>query len=585
MFRTARRIAPLLYPLLLGTVACASVPVAAGALTGCADENEPETHVKRLSDPATRAAAATRLVQFFEDAMTRDDKNREGPTVKPLLDQIVEPMTQICVAGDLDERTNSKLIKFLADARDPRGEACLVKALKDYKVDSTEDDVRSAVRAVAAMKLKGAAGPLLDVFKKLHASKPKAQITYLDVHNAMIALLDPSWEGELVTLLGRPVDPKDQAGVTDEMFWQITAAEVLGLLKSTAAVKPLIKIVLNPVKAAGQTTAILALVKIGKPAIDPTIALLRSDDKDLVEYSKVENTKAAGGDKGAEKAAATAHIAAAALILATVGRQETAQPLIDALGKVDDVSRAVIARELTKVPKSGDTIKAFQDTFEKTGTGLSIPGASGGAREVLLEAAGSFYDPNFIPWIAKTLKDMKGEEGDLAPIREAALSTAMKLMTPDQAKNVDDMANLKTQGADGKASTVGKGFEKEYKLTKDLVAACSDKLDCYLGKLSDPQSQTDDQQFVGIKSAYMVGIYGKPETRQKLVDMMSKLSNPAVRFATVSVLDYLSPKGDTAIANALQKMVDDADATHDQEKIQADKPFKTVIYRLNARAQ
>ena len=72
-------------------------------------------------------------IQFFEDAMTRDQKDRNGPTVKPLLDLIVEPMTKVCVAGDSDERTQSKIVKFLSDARDPRGEPCLTKVLKDFK--------------------------------------------------------------------------------------------------------------------------------------------------------------------------------------------------------------------------------------------------------------------------------------------------------------------------------------------------------------------------------------------------------------------------------------------------------------------
>ncbi|HLM73031.1 MAG TPA: hypothetical protein VK459_10080, partial [Polyangiaceae bacterium] len=154
MFRTARRIAPLLGSLLVGAPAAALVTLSAGAITGCADENDPETHVKKLSDPATSPQAITRLIQFFEDAMTRDNKDREGAAVKPLLDKIVEPMSQICVNGDLDERTRSKLIKFLSDARDPRGEPCLVKVLKDYKPESTEEDVRWAVRAVGATKLK-----------------------------------------------------------------------------------------------------------------------------------------------------------------------------------------------------------------------------------------------------------------------------------------------------------------------------------------------------------------------------------------------------------------------------------------------
>jgi HEAT repeat protein len=560
-----------------------------GAIMGCADENAPATHVKKLSDPAQRPAAVTRLIQFFEDAMTRDNKDRNGPNVKPLLDQIVEPMTQICVNGDLDERTHSKLIKFLSDARDPRSEPCLVKALKDYKPDSTEEDVRWTVRAVGAMKLKTAAGPLMEVFKKLKASKPKADAIYRDVADAMKEIADPAWESDLIALINRPInDPKDMATKKDELVWQITAAQILGMLKSEKAIVPLLKIVLSPMKADAALTAILALVKIGKPSIPPTVELLRGDNKDLIEYSKVETLKASGGgDKPspeAQKAAATAYISTAALVLATIGREESVAPMLAAIEKAEDIPRAIIARELAKVPKSPDVLKAFQTAYEKTPVTLSIPPGLG-AREALLEASGMFFDASLTPWIVKTALEAKGEEGDLQPVREASLQAAIKLMTADQVAEVDKLYNMKATGADGKPSTLGKGFEKEYKLAKDMVTACGDKVDCYLGKLGEPASHAKETQFQGIKAAYMIGIYGTPEVRQKLIDMMPKITNAAVRFVTVTVIDMLSPKGDPDIAAKLQAIVDDAEMKKDAEKMAGNAPFKTVIYRLAARAQ
>jgi len=582
MPRSTRRIAPLLRSFLLG----ASLTAAATSIAGCADENDPATHVKKLSDPATRPAAVNRLIQFFEDAMTRDKGERTGPTVKPLLDQIVGPMTETCVAGDLDERTNAKLVKFLSDTRNPKAEPCILKALKDYKVDATEEDVRSAARAVAALKLQSAAGPLFDVFTKIKASKPKAGTAYRDVHDAMVALLDKSWEPQLITYLGRPVDPKDGNVMRDELFWQVTSAEVLGLMKSTAAVKPLIKVLLSPAKGDAGTTAVLALVKIGKPSIAPAVALLKGEDKDLVDYARGEALKGAGGDKAgadAKKAADASYVNTAALILGTIGREETAAPLMDAVGKAEDVPRAIIARELTKVPKTPATLKAFQDAFEKTLPTTSLPNGAG-AREALLESGGMFFDASLVPWIVKTAMSMKGEENDLEPVREASLNAAMKLMTADQIKVVDDLYNMKAT-VDGKATNVGKGFEKEYKIAKDLLGKCEAKVDCYVGKLSEPASQAEDTQFQGIKSAYMAGVLGNADTRQKIVDAMPKITNAAVRFVSVQAIDSLSPKGDVAMAQKLQKIVDDGEATRDPNRIAANAPFKTVIYRLNARAQ
>ena len=82
----ARSYAGLLSGLLaLGaTIAPAAVlTVGAGSvLVACADENDPNTWVKRLDDPAQRSAAIKRLGQFFQDSLTKSNNNREAPEVK-----------------------------------------------------------------------------------------------------------------------------------------------------------------------------------------------------------------------------------------------------------------------------------------------------------------------------------------------------------------------------------------------------------------------------------------------------------------------------------------------------------------------
>jgi hypothetical protein len=549
------------------------------------------THVKKLSDPATRVPAVSRLVQFFEDAMTKDNKDRNGTNVKPLLDKIVEPMSQLCATGDLDEKTQSKVVKFLSDARDPRGAPCLIKTLKDYKPDSTEEDVRAAARGVGPMKAKEASKDLFDAFKKMRHSKPKASLITRDVHDALLELADPSWESDCVTMINRPIaDRKDINVLKDEFYWQITCSEILGQLKSATAVKPLIKIVLSPVKADAQATAIYALIKIGKASIDPTVKLLQGEDADLKKYATEEYLKANTGEDGkiqdaAKKQADTAYVAPAALILGSIGREEAVQPMIDAITKsTDDTSKVVIARELLKLPSSAPSLTAVQGVYEKTSITMTIPPGVG-ARDQLLETMGYLFDANLVPWMVKNSLDAKGEDADLEPMRAATLLTAMKLMKADQIAEVDKLFNSKITGPDNKPTTLGKGYEKEYKTATDLLKECGDKLDCYFGKLADPNSHVGDKQFIGMKSAYMVGVLGGDAARPKLVELLPKITNAATKFISVQVIDRRSAKGDATIAGQLQKMVDEAEATKDSNKIAAVNPFKTVIYRLNARGQ
>ena len=599
MSRSLRRIAPLLHSLFFGAALTSGVMLAAGSLVGCADENDPATHVKKLSEAATRPQAVARLIQFFDDAMSRDKGDRAGPTVAPLLTLMIEELDKTCLNGDLDERTNAKLVKFMSDARDARGSNCLMKALKDYKPErkETETNVRWAARAIGPMKMKSASKDLLDVFLKLRVSKLKQESElYRDVSDAMVDLADPTWEGELIKKLEQPIsDRKDVASLKDEIVWQTTSALLLGNLKSAAAVKPLIKIVLSPNKADIASTAVNALIKIGKPAVEPTIALLHSDDKvkDLIDYSIGENLKANTGADGkmppaASEAAKTAHVGTAAIILSSIGREDCSAALQEALNKMpekgNELPRAIIARELPKLPKTDATIKAFQTTYEKTPTALTIPPSSG-ARESMIDASRNFFDASIVPWIVKTAVDLKGEADAVDPLRAASLVTVLKIMKADQMVEAEKLFGIKADGPDGKPTTLGKAYEKEYKISTELLKACGDKIDCYFGKLVEPASQEEKTQFQGIKSLYMIGILGGPEVRQKIIDTLPKLNNAALRFISGQIIDHHSPKGDTALAATLQKIVDDGEATKDTLKIQGNSSFKTVSYRLNARAQ
>ncbi|MDI3282154.1 HEAT repeat domain-containing protein [Polyangium sp. 15x6] len=554
------------------------------------DANDPRVQVEKLADPAARDLAVHRLAQFFEDAMTKDGKDRNGPNVKPLLDLIASPMSRICVNGDLDEKMRSKVVRLLAEVRDPRGAPCLVEVLKDYEPDTSEEDVRVAARAVAEMKVQGAAGPLFEAFTKLRHSKPRASLITRDVHDALLGFSHPSWESPCISMIGRPIaDRRDITVLKDELYWQITCAEILGRLGSVNAIEPLIKIVLSPVKADVQVTAIYALIKIGKPAIEPTVKVLRSENAGLVEYAKVELLKANTGEDGVvssvvKKEANTAHVAPVALILGSIGREEAIQPMIETIAKADDVAKVVIARELLKLPISNASREAVQRVFEKTPITMTIPPGVG-ARDELLATMEYLFDAELVPWMVKTALAARGDEADLESVRAATLVTVMKLMKASQIPEVDKLYNLRVRGLDGKPARFGAAYEREYTMTKDLLKECGDALDCYFGKLRDPGSHTGDRQMIGMKSAYMVGVLGGPEVRAKLVELLPLIKNAAASFIAGQVIDRHSPKGDLAIAAELQRRIDEAAATKDPNQIAKMNPFRLIVHRLRTRTQ
>src|SRR5512135_355648 len=125
------------------------------AAAGCADENDPATWVKRLDDPAQRPNAIKRLGQFYEDALSSSGNKRDDEKVKKVADVIVDTLTTTYTAGGLDDKTRKDLMKELGDMKGPRTQPALAKALSEYELGKTDEDVKFAAESVGAMAKNG----------------------------------------------------------------------------------------------------------------------------------------------------------------------------------------------------------------------------------------------------------------------------------------------------------------------------------------------------------------------------------------------------------------------------------------------
>lgn len=573
MFRKARLVGQLIRPLLLGSAAITMTLGSATVMVGCADENKPETWVKRLDDPVKRPAAVKRLVQFFNDAMTRANKDREDPVVKGLLDKTVEPLTKVYLEGNLDDRTRVELIQHLADTRDVRAKEAWFKACTAFAEGkgASEDDVRAAAPAIARLKLEDGAQPLADAFVKLQAGTQKGSQVYKTLHDAMLTLKSPTWRPMLLERINRPIERPDGgnaasvAAYQNELFWQTTSAQLLGELRDASAVKPLFKAVLLPQKADVAGTATSALMKIGKDAVPLLNDILLGKDEEIVD--------AAATASGGNVEEAKAYIRTAAIVLGAIGHPDTTAPMLEALSKADsEVNRAVLARELTKLPTTQETVSAFQAAFEKVAPDAMIPPAFN-ARMSLLEEAGRFYDAELVPWILRQVNGAKGDEDEKSLVQSSGLVTAIKLMNKSQIADVEKAVEK-----------FGTSVEKEaFKLASEVVKACDEQFSCYLAKVQEDAAQEQNTQFSGIKAGYMLAIRGEPSQASEIVSALPKIKNGAVRFATVSALDHLVRQDGAQVVAALEKMVADDEASGSTEKIRANEPVKQIVYRLRAR--
>ena len=584
MFRSPRTIASLIYSLLIGTTATVGLATVATTLVGCKDESQPDYWIDKLEEPNWRPRAVKRLEQFYEDAVTKANKNIDDPQVKALLDKTAVPLTNTYVNhyGDLDLKTRVSLIKLLSAFRDPRTEPAIKKAFQEFakhpKSSKDEQDIKWAARAAKELKLASVAGPMMDAFEKMKTHTMLGGIVYRDLNEAMLAMPQASWAPRLQAMLEQkikaPTSAKDANAVDefrDQLFWQTTSAQLLGELGEASAVEPLIKVMLDPAKADVQTTALLALVKIGKPAVEASVKLLKGEKHDWEAFN-LRATREASGEKEADKTEPYKRIAA--IILGTIGRPEATAPMVRALRtEKQDVNKAVLARELTKLPPSAEAKQAFKEAFQSISPDTIVPPGMN-ALQMLGEAAARFYDPGMIDWLLDQAADAKGAGEDKKALQSVITVTVLKLGKADQ------LPALRKAVRD-----YGTQIEKDaLALAEKQLKACGDRVSCYLAEVEKSENQDTKTQFSGIKAAYMIGILGNEQSRDELIKRLDAIENAAVRFTSAQTIDYLSPKGSKEAAARLEEIIEKNVKTADRNKIMGDRPLKEVMYRLRTRA-
>ncbi len=527
--------------LVTGGLVAAPVVALSATLVGCADENDPKTWVKRLDDPAQRAPAIKRLDEMFNAAMGSSSNNREDPKVKAVIDDSAEALAKTYTAGGLDEKTRKDLMKLIADMGDPRGAPAFAKAFKDYEPGKNDEDVKFAAQGTSRLsntgKLtdQGLIDALWDCFAKFQPSKAKSINLVKDLQSAVKTVKHPSWGPKAVALLNAPVtDPKNpEQGMDQLQFWQLTAVQLIGDTKFTAGVGPLVKVLMTPTKRDLTFPVRLALHKMPKEAEPELIKALKGEG----EYQKL-----------AEAYPEKAYVPLVAEPIAYISRPAGLNALLEALQAADsDQNRTILATYLTYFPTDPKNVKAYTDAYAKIAPNAAIPlmgGANGHA--ILAGTAANFFDPSLTEWILKEVAGAKGEAADAMPV--SGLPAAMKLMTVEQAKAVGDAVN----------KIPGQAIEKDmFKSASAVLDKCKKDAACYLGVLDTPVPSAPPAAKMGhVKAVWMAVELHPADTKTKLLERVEKVKDGSVRLAILEGIDTLSPNGDAAIADKLEKLVE-----------------------------
>lgn len=596
MFRTTRTAATIARSLVFGSATAATLTTLAAStvFVACANENEPEYWIEKLQDPAWKARSIKRLGQFYEDALTKANKDENAPEVKSLLDKLVVPMTNIYVNDydSLDENTREDLIALVASFRDPRIEPALKKALDEFgKKGRGGKDVKWASRAVRDMKLKSVAPEVLASFKKMKPST-KDGAYYRDFNEALVAVADPSWSPELIAILNEDnfpiLDPskKDPNAVNeykDRLYQTVTAVQLLGDAKAAAAVEPLIKVVLDPARADAANEALLALTKIGKPSVDVAIQLLEGKQPALADFQKKQTQKK---NNLQAPPAGDLHLTPASIILGAIGRPEAVGPLTTAYKNAkEDADKVQFLTAISMLPHTKEVQTTFVEGFNDLDPDATA--AAGNALQSLAEPAALFFDSSMVPTLLERAEDLSNEKDAGVVSASTLLLSAIKLMDDSQVRAVG-AAVKKADAKANKDPSVAMYFKSvndAFAAASGVVEKCKKDAECYLTAAKDPQNQTQKTQMVAIKAVYSFAMLKGADSAKALADAMASFEEASVRYTAAQAIDHFSPQGNAEIAKTLEEIVEKRKDSPDKAKSAADKPLRDAAYRLRARAQ
>ena len=534
------------------------------------DSERPEYWATHVGEPDRYAELFPRLDAFFGS-----DWNEDENVPKPDYARVVGPLTRSYVdsASRLDAKQRGRLMLLLSRTRDVRTEPAVKLSLSQYVEGrfkgERSSDVRFALRLAHGLKLVSCRDLLLQVFLKFRQSDVRDGGLRSTMPLAMLDLADASWLPALSQKLTQPMAPlRDRAEVdddepsdeeneyTDQLFWQTTAIRVLGRLRDPRAVEPLVQVLLDSEKGELHDAALLALTAIGRPVLQRALALVRSAE----EQAQV------GGQ-----------------LLGELGLAYGVEPLIDALNREPNaVARAFMARALTRMPATTNSLAAFKRAYESVPPKTSL--REGfidplDARETLADAARNFADPQLVPWLLLHAARARGAEVERAGIRLHLLASAIYLATPAQLPSVK-----KAVARFGSAAL--RVFVEE---AERAMADCREEADCYVDSSAALAKPYLDQQTAlptrayCLKSMYRLAQLGGPTHAVELAELLTGESDPPLASVAAQVIDHLVPAGSKPLEARLARHFVHEDG-HSYSGHPATAPLESTLHRLRIRS-
>ena len=539
---------------------------AALAYGGChADDNDPVGQAEELADPVRRAHALQNLSRIYGSTLADASGDRSAAPVQQLADQIVPALTQTYVENTQDRTNGQSILDLLKEIQDPRSIPALTKAL-EWRTGVTEEHTIRSAQTLIEMEIPESEKPALATalaqsFGRINGQREDDNRMRIELIRAMGALHHTSVTPHLIEIM------QSESEMQPFLVSRLAARE-LGELGDPAAVEAMIgalfRFAPNHPEFRMNDVASEALVRIGRPSLQPVIRVLQGQD-------------------------AEANAAADALIAALRARNPRLQ-----------VTRAqVVGPEATSTLGMLGFAEAYEPLLAETRaeerdrklngalalTRLSLSEAQRNqVRTVLTELYGSFndrqldmkaqlmatmantFDAGYMDIFIRAARDTRSHPA----LRETAAASVGKLGNAAQAEQIRTLIGAEEDIRQRWTENIGPYL--------DVARECDSNVACYIGKVGDENAT------VAEKAAYMIGLLANDNQEDAITALVGLLGHSEfkVRFAALLALDHIATSGSQAAVDRIEELGDQEQGRRIWEQF---KGFARPIQaRLRARA-
>jgi HEAT repeat protein len=498
--------------------------------TAChADPDDPAGQAGELTDPVRREFALGNLQRLYGKVLSEQKSDRGSPAVKQFADVTVEKMVRAYLDNPLDMRGGEIILNLFFEMRDPRSLPALLKAL-EWRTEVNEEHAIVAARTLAVIDVPAADKPaavkkLAEALDRVAGKRPVDNRMRIEFLRSMGELNDPAGAEVLTKVALRQSEEQN-------FLINVLAVEQLGKLADPSTVPALVEALYlfdpsNPGNRLNQAVP-SALVRIGKPALQPLLAVLKGEDPKALAGTKAWIAAVRQrAPQAADQMTASAEMKKEAeFALGMLGFPEAIDPLIATASDADKGVALGAAVALASINRADSDTQRIRETMLK-----AYDKQAKMQRMQLLRAIQHIFDAGTLPFF---LSVAKAPEEELPDIRVIALNAHALLANKAEAAAANALI-----AADN--SPFKPTFEAQNRAMLTAAAACDQDLACWIKRLDDKDEN------VARKATYMLARLGRGK-EEAVNALVAKIDDPRelVRGDVLSALDFVAVKGSTA---------------------------------------